>query len=265
MLPRLFGALVAIALLAGVAGAANQTGTLKLDVMGEIGAGARNPAHVIAGDGKEVGQVSAGSTIDLAPGTYRIDLPIIGGHVSKDNVVIEAGRTHSVLIDNVAVMQVDVKDRTGKDPGFGVTVTSTDDPSKPVGTFVSGDKELFAPMLVDVKVDAPPQGYNWHAVELKPGQRARLSLGEVVQAQLVVQPLLAKLPIDNSTRVVVYRAGSQSQVAESAPGAEHSFKLDPGDYDVYVENRAGKGHPYVTLPHIHLDSGAKVERQVPMD
>ncbi|HXW84535.1 MAG TPA: hypothetical protein VEJ86_09030 [Candidatus Binataceae bacterium] len=241
------------------------TGTLKLDVMGDLGAGAKNSAHVIASDGKEVGQVAPGATIALPPGTYRVDLPIIGGHMSKDNIAIESGRTHTVLIQNVAVMQVDVTDRTGKDPGFGVTVTSSDDPNKKLATFVSGDKVLFAPMLVDVNVDAPPQGYNWHAVEMKPGERAHLTLDEMVKAQLVIQPALQKLPIDKSTRVVVYHAGTQSQVAESAPGPEHRFELDPGDYDVYVENRAGKGRPYVTVPGIHLDSGAKLERQVPMD
>jgi len=38
--------------------------------------------------------------------------------------------------------------------------------------------------------------------------------------------------------------------------------LDPGDYDVYVENNSGKGAPYAMDHGIHLDSGAKVERKV---
>src|ERR1700675_610947 len=81
---------------------AAQTGNLKLDVLGDDGAGAKNPAHVIAADGKEAGQVTAGSSIALAPGQYKIVLPIVGGQIVKDGVQIEAGRTHTVLITNVA-------------------------------------------------------------------------------------------------------------------------------------------------------------------
>ena len=84
-------------------------------------------------------------------------------------------------------------------------------------------------------------------------------------AELVVQTVMSKLPFDNSTRVVILRGGTQSKVAESAPGSEHRFKLDPGDYDVYVENHSGKGKPYATSSGVHLSSGAKVERTVPLD
>ena len=255
-----------IALLAAVSIAlAAQTGNLKLDVLGDEGAGAKNPARVIAAGGNEVGQVTAGSSIALAPGEYKLVLPIVGGQIVKDGVQIEAGRTHTVLIANVAVMQVSVKDKTGNDPGFGVTVTSTDSPHAKVASFISGDKYLFAPSQVDVHVDAPPQGYDWHAVTLAPGHRALLTLDEVVKADLLVQPVLSKLPINDATRVVILRGGTQTKVAESDPGGEHRFKLDPGDYDAYVENRSGKGKPYATSPGIHLESGAKVERTVPLD
>ena len=67
------------------------------------------------------------------------------------------------------------------------------------------------------------------------------------------------------TRVIVYRAGTQSQVAVSPPAPEHRIKLDPGDYDVYVENNSGKGRPYATAGGIHLEPGAKVEREVSLD
>jgi len=80
-----------------------------------------------------------------------------------------------------------------------------------------------------------------------------------------VQPVMAKIVNDDATRVVVLRAGTQTKVDESAPGSEHRFKLDPGDYDVYVENRSGKGKPYATSAGIHLESGAKVVRTVPLD
>ena len=70
---------------------AAQTGNLKLDVLGEDGAGAKNAAHVIAANGKEAGQVTAGSSIALAPGEYKVVLPIVGGQIVKDGVQIEAG------------------------------------------------------------------------------------------------------------------------------------------------------------------------------
>jgi hypothetical protein len=264
---RLFAAcalLAAVSIVTTIALAA-QTGNLKLDVLGNDGAGAKNPAHVIAANGKEAGQVTAGSSIALAPGEYKIVLPIVGGQIVKDGVQIEAGRTHTVLITNVAVLQVSVKDKTGNDPGFGVTVTTTDAPHTKVASFISGDKYLFAPSQVDVHVDAPPQGYDWHALALVPGHGAVLTLNEVEKADLLVQPVLSKLVINDATRVVILRGGTQTRVAESDPGGEHRFKLDPGDYDVYVENRSGKGKPYATSAGIHLDSGAKVERTVPLD
>jgi hypothetical protein len=263
---RLTRLLVVAALLAvaPIARAA-QTGNLKLDVLGDEGAGAKNPAHVIAPNGKEAGQVVAGSSVALPPGEYKLVLPIIGGQIVKDGIQVEAGRTHTVLITNVAVMQVSVKDKSGKDPGFGVTVTTTDLPHAKVASFISGDKYLFAPTQVDVHVDAPPQGYDWHALTLTPGRHAVLTLGEVDKADLLVQPVMSKIVIDNTTRVVVLHAGTQTKVAESDPGSEHRFQLDPGDYDVFVENRSGKGKPYATSAGIHLESGAKVERTVPLD
>src|SRR3984957_13664276 len=262
---RLFAATAFALLIAASITRAANTGNLKLDVMGDEGAGAKNPAHVIAANGKEAGQVTAGSSIALAPGEYKIVLPIVGGQIVKDGVQIEAGRTHTVMIANVAVLQVSVKDKTGADPGFGVTVTTTDSPHTKVASFISGDKYLFAPSQVDVHVDAPPQGYDWHAVPLAPGHRAQLTLDEVLKAELLVQSVMSKIPIDNSTRVVLLRKDTQPKLAESEPGVEHRFKLEPGDYDAYVENRSGKGKQFATSAGIHLESGAKVERTVPLD
>ncbi len=143
------------------------------------------------------------------------------------------------------------------DPGFTVTVNQTDPPHARIATFMSGDKLLFAPAQVDVKVDAPPQGYDWHAVALSPGHRAALTLDEVQQAELTIQPMLQKLAIDKTSRVIVYRAGTQNQVAVSDPAPEHKIALDPGTYDVFIENQSGKGRPYTTLNGVHLDPGAK--------
>ena len=257
---RLFAALLWL-----FAVAADATGSLKLDVMGDLGAGAKNPAEIIAPDGKVVATVMPGATVAVVPGTYKLKLPLVGGEIVKDDVVIAAGRTHTVLIPNVAVMQVSVKDKDGHDPGFTVTVNQTDPPHSRVATFLSGEKHLFAPQQVDVKVDAPPQGYDWHAVAMVPGQRAMLTLDEVQHAQLTIQPELSKLAMDKTSRVIVYHAGTQNQVAVSDPGPEHKLTLDPGTYDIFIENQSGKGRPYATVNGIHLDPGAKVSRAVPLD
>jgi hypothetical protein len=245
--------------------AAGATGELKLDVMGDLGAGAKNQAEVIAPDGKVVATITPGATIALPPGIYKLKLPLIGGTITKDDIAISAGRTHTVLIQNAAVLSVSVKDKNGHDPGFSVMVDQTDAPHSRVATFLSGEKMLFAPAMVDVKVDAPPQGYDWHAVTLVPGHRTALTLDEVQPAELTIQPELANLAMDKTSRVIVYRAGTQSQVAVSDPAPEHRIKLDAGNYDIFVENHSGKGKPYATLNGVHLEPGAKVSREVPLD
>ncbi|HLI81866.1 MAG TPA: hypothetical protein VKV03_17885 [Candidatus Binataceae bacterium] len=263
---RRFSLLQIIALLIWVfVVAAAATGELKLDVMGEIGAGAKNQAEVIAPDGKVVASVTPGTSIALPPGIYKLRLPLIGGTITRDDIAIAAGRTHTVLIENAAVLSVSVKDKDGHDPGFSVTVNQTDAPHNRLATFVSGEKLLFAPSMVDVKVDAPPQGYDWHAVTLIPGHRAALSLDEVQHAELTIQPMLSHLAIDKTSRVIVYRAGTQSQVAVSEPAPEHRIKLEPGNYDIFVENHSGKGKPYSTLNGVHLEPGATVSRKIPLD
>jgi hypothetical protein len=264
MMARIVLSFLMMFALAGIAAAA-QTGTLKLDVLGEVGAGAQNAAQVIGRDGKTVGEVHPGASINLAPGDYKLVLPIVGGKITRDDVRIESGRTHTIMIDSPSVLEVVARDSSGEDPGFGVTVSAATPPHDKILSFVTGEKFLFAPTQVNVHVDAPPQGYDWSAVPLKPGQRARLSLGEVVPAQLDVQTMLHNASLNNATRVIVFRAGTQSRVASSAPGTTHHFKLDPGDYDVYVENGSGKGRPTASVPGIHLEGGARVEKTVPMD
>src|ERR1035441_10645505 len=87
--------LATVSIVAAIAGAV-QTGNLKLDVLGKEGAGAKNPAHLIAANGKEAGQVTPGSSIALPPGEYKLVMPIVGGQIVKDGVQIEAGRTPAV-------------------------------------------------------------------------------------------------------------------------------------------------------------------------
>jgi hypothetical protein len=240
-------------------------GKLRLDVLDELGAGAKPAAEIFASNGTKVAEVTPGASVALPPGTYKMVLPVVGGKIVRDNLRVEAGRVHTVLITNVAVLSVSARNSNGEEPGFGVTVTDASPPHTKLAEFLSGDKMLFAPQQVDVKVDVPPQGYLWHAVTLQSGHRASLEFKETEPAELIVRTTLLKAPIDRSTRVVVYEAGTQKQAAASPPGDEHRFTLDPGDYDIYVENGSGKGRPYVMDRSVHLESGQHVERQVALD
>jgi hypothetical protein len=242
-----------------------QQGKLKLDVLDELGAGAKPPAQIFAADGSKAGEVTPGQTITLPAGTYKLLLPVVGGNIVREGVQVEPGRVHTVLITNVAVLSVSARNINGKEPGFGVTVTDASPPHQKMAEFLTGDKMLFAPRQVDVKVDVPPQGYLWHAVTLQAGHRAGLEFNEEKQAELMVQTSYLKSPIDRNTRVVIYQGGTQKQAAVSAPGAEHRFTLDPGEYDIYVENLSGKGRPYMMDRSVHLKSGEKVERSEALD
>jgi hypothetical protein len=241
-----------------------QRGGLRLDVLDELGAGAKPVAQIFAGDGSKAGEVAPGATIQLPAGTYKLVLPVVGGKIVREGVLVEAGRVHTVLITNVAVLSVSARS-SGVEPGYEVTVTDTSPPHQKLAEFLTGEKMLFAPQQVDVNVDVPPQGYLWHAVTLQAGHRASLEFKEEKPAELIVRTSVSKEPIDQSTRVVIYQAGTQKQAAASAPGAEHRFTLDAGDYDIYVENLSGKGRPYTTERSVHLESGKKVERQVALD
>jgi len=84
-----------------------------------------------------------------------------------------------------------------------------------------------------------------------------LTLGEVLKAELLV----AAGDVENSDRQFDpggdSARGTQTKVAESDPGSEHRFKLEPGDYDAYVENRSGNGKPFATSAGIHLEIRCK--------
>jgi hypothetical protein len=242
-----------------------ERGKLRLDVLDELGAGAKPAAQIFASNGVKVAEVAPGASVALPPGEYRMVLQVVGAKIVRDNLQVEAGRVHTVLITNVAVLSVSARNSKGEEPGFGVAVTDPSPPHTKLAGFLSGEKMLFAPQQVDVKVDVPPQGYLWHDVTLQPGHRATLEFKETQPAELIVHTTLLKAPIDRSTRVVIYQAGTQKQAASSPPGAEHRFTLDPGEYDIYVENGSGKGRPYAMDRSIHLESGQHVERQVALD
>jgi hypothetical protein len=262
---RLTGTLLMVVCLICSAALGAERGKLKLDVLDELGAGAKPNAEIFAGDGGKVAEVAPGGSVALKPGTYKLVLPIVGGKIVRDDILVEAGRERTILIANVAVLSVSARNGKGQEPGYGVTVTDASPPHQKLAEFLSGDKMLFAPRQVDVKVDLPPQGYLWHDVTLQSGHRAALELKEEKPAELIVHTLAFRQPIDQSTRVVIFAGGTQKQVAVSAPGAGHRLTLDPGDYDIYVENQSGKGRPYIMAGSVHLESGQKVEREVALD
>jgi len=259
---RLKALFVLLILLAAVPAFSAEKGQLKLDVVGSDRAAIKTTAQILDQSGKQVAEIAPGKTVALDPGKYKLVMPYVGGKYTKDDIKIEGGRTRTIQFTDVAILTVLAKDLEGKDPGFGVTVTGTNSSHDKVAEFITGDSILIAPTQVDVKIDAPPQGYYWHDVKLPAGRHAVIELNQQAPADLLIQPVFSGQPIDKDSRVVIYKAGTQSQVAASEPGPEHRFHLDPGDYDAYVENRSGHGQPYTTDHGIHLNSGQKVERKV---
>jgi len=76
-------------------------------------------------------------------------MPIVGGQIVKDGFGIEAGRTHTVLIENARRSASALKIRPAPSR-FGVTVTSTDSPHAKVASFLSAILTSSTPSQVDV-------------------------------------------------------------------------------------------------------------------
>lgn len=91
MLRRLIPiSLIVFCLLWSVAFGAQQ-GTLKLDVLDELGAGAKPVAQIFAADGSKAGEVAPGASVELPAGTYKLVLPVVGGKIVRDGVIVEPG------------------------------------------------------------------------------------------------------------------------------------------------------------------------------
>ncbi|HLH78410.1 MAG TPA: hypothetical protein VKV28_16540 [Candidatus Binataceae bacterium] len=245
--------------------AAAASGKLKLMLPNVQGVPVQPAAAIMTPAGQQVGQVVAGGEVSLPPGEYELVLPVIGGNIERGGLQIAAGRTLTVKIDNVAALHITALDVNGHERNFPVTVTDSRAPHHQLAQFKTGGTWLFAPGKVDVAVAAPPQGYFWPGVTLTAGGVAHIALKQQIPAQLRVLTTVDKQPIDGKTRVVIFHHGTQRQVATDGPSPSHQFTLDPGDYDIYVENLSGYGRPYILDPGIHLSSGAKVEHQVTLD
>jgi len=239
-------------------------GSLTVEAFGE--AGKQSDARVqifAAGTQVPTATTKVGTPVSLPPGTYQLELDVLGGKVKRDKVLVKAGRTSTVMINEIAGLQVRVLDRKGREMGLGVEVYDGVSKQK-LGDFLSGEMIFAYPGMVDVKVATPPQGQWWRDVELRSGTQAQLDLKERVQGELRVNPLLNGQNISTTTQVIIYQAGTQKEVARSEPGPEHRFALDAGTYDIFVGNPSGKGKPFVT-DHAEVKGEETVEKDVPLD
>ena len=210
-----------------------------------------------------VAQAPLDTPVSLPPGSYRVELDILGGTVSRERVLVRSGRTSTVILSEVAALQVNVLNKKGQDIGLGVEVYDGVS-NELLGEFLSGEIILAQPGLVDVKVAVPPQSQWWRDIELLRGGLRELTLRERVRGELLVHPRLAGKDVSPLTQVIIYAAGTQKEIARSEPGQEHRFVLETGSYDVFVANPTGRGKPFV-LERTELPDEKTVEKDVHLD
>jgi hypothetical protein len=241
-----------------------EQGALVIEVLKEAGAQSDVKARIYA-EGAQTPTATAepGTPVNLSPGSYRIELDVLGGKVSRDNVLVKAGRTSTVIINEVAGLQVNVLDKKGKDLGIAVEVYDPATGQK-LGDFLSGETILAYPGVVDVKVAIPPQAQWVRKVELQRSTLAHFDFKERARGELRVRPLLAGRDVSTATQVIIYEPGTQKEVSRSEPGKEHRFALDAGTYDIFVGNQTGKGKPFA-LDHAEVKGEETVEKDVPLD
>jgi len=263
-------ALVAGFLLSIVHAQATDQATLQatlvvvVDGLGEMGKRSEAPVQIYALDGAEpVATTTIGKSVDLPPGTYRVELEVLGGTVTRPEVMTKAGRKSTVIINEVAGLEVDVLDKDGNDLGLGVEVYDGVSKEK-LGATLSGEVLLAYPGVVDIKVATPPQAQWWRQVELRGGGVQHLQIRERVQGQLVVHPLLNGHDVSLKTGVIIYYPGTQKEVARSEPGDQHRFMLDAGPYDIFVTNQTGQGQPFV-MDRAEVKGEEVVEKDIPLD
>lgn len=235
-----------------------------VDGLGDMGKRSEAPVQIYARDGAEpVATTTIGKSVDLPPGTYRVELEVLGGTVTRPEVMTKAGRQSTVIINEVAGLEVDVLDKDGHDLGLGVEVYDGVSKEK-LGATLSGEILLAYPGVVDIKVATPPQAQWWRQVELRAGGVQHLQIRERVQGQLLVQPLLNGRDVSLKTGVIIYYPGTQKEVARSEPGDQHRFMLDAGPYDIFVTNQTGHGQPFV-MDRVEVKGEEVVEKEVSLD
>lgn len=239
-------------------------GMIVVEVLGEAGHQSDVPVRLYTEKSETlVATAKIGVVTTVAPGTYRLELDVLGGQVTRNNVLVKTGRTTTVMIGEVAGLQVNAQDKKGQALGLAVEVYDSLSGEK-LGDFLSGDTILSYPGTVDVKIAIPPQPQWWRNVTLQGSSIARLNLHERVQGELRVHPLLEGKDVSSTTHVIIYEAGTQKEVARSDPGSEHHFRLETGKYDIFVQNTIEKGKPFV-IDHAEIIGEEPVEKKVPLD
>lgn len=244
--------------------AASAQGRLLIRTAGEPDQQADVQAKIYSrADERPAAWARLGQAVALPPGTYRVVLDVLGGSVSRERVLVKAGRISTVVISEVAHILVQVLDKNGQELGFGVEVYDGVS-NELLGAFLSGERILALPGVVHIKVDVPPQSRWWRGIELHGGGLQELTLREQVRSELWVRPWLDGQDASSLTHVTLYEAGTQKEVARSEPGPEHRFSLDAGAYDVLVTNPTGRGQPFV-LERTELAGEQPVNKDVHLD
>lgn len=236
--------------------------------LGEMVERSEAPVRIYAHDGAKdgadpVATTTIGKSVDLPAGTYRVELEVLGGVVTRPEVMTKAGRKSTVIINEVAGLEVDVLDKDGNDLGLGVEVYDGVSKEK-LGATLSGEVLLAYPGVVDIKVSTPPQAQWWRQVELRSGGVQHLQIRERVQGQLVVHPLINGRDVSQKTGVIIYFPGTQKEAARSEPGEQHRFMLESGPYDIFVANQTGQGQPFV-MDRAEVKGEEVVEKDVALD
>ena len=203
-------------------------GMVVIEVLGEAGHQSDAPVRLYAEKSDTpLTTAKIGTATPVSPGTYRLELDVLGGQVTRKTVLIKAGRTTTVMIGEVAGLQVQALDKKGQELGLAVEVYDSGSGEK-LGDFLSGETIIAYPGMVDVKIATPPQPQWWRKVTLQGSSVARLNLHERVHGELRVHPLLEGKDVSATTHVIIYEAGTQKEVARSDPGSEHRFRLETG-------------------------------------
>ncbi len=185
-----------------------------------------------------------GVPTQLPAGSYKVILTTLNDKISRDNVLVKAGRTSTVLLSNIAGVRVNVLDKKGQELGVGVEVYDNVSGQK-IGAFLSGETILATPGTVDISVAIPPQAQRMRNITLQDSNLLQISLHEQVYGELRVRPMLEGYDVSASTTVIIAQANVNKEVARSEPGREHRFSLSPGTYDILVINPTGHGKPMV--------------------
>jgi hypothetical protein len=204
-----------------------------------------------------------GAPTQLPAGSYKVTLNTLNDTISRENILVKAGRTSTVLLGNVAGVRVNVLDKKGRDLGVGVEVYDPVSGQK-LGSFLSGETILATPGTVDITVAIPPQSQRMRNIALQENNLLQMNFHEQVYGELRVRPMLNGADISASTTVIIAQANANKEVARSEPGREHRFSLSPGSYDILVINPTGQGKP-MTQDRAELTGEGTVDKEVDLN